>query len=51
MTRTILIIAAWCVLMLCVASFKIGYETMLDKSWQAYADDYVQWAIAHGEAR
>ncbi len=29
-----------------------AYEAdQLEKSWRAYADAYVEWAIAHGEAR
>ena len=44
MTRLTAILFTWCVLMLCLASFKLGYEYQLDASWRAYAD---QWVVDH----
>lgn len=41
MKTLITIIFFWCVLMLMVTSFKLGYEIELDRSWTAYADQYV----------
>ena len=44
MKTLLTILFTWCVLMLCLASFKIGYEVQLDASWRAYAD---QWVADH----
>jgi len=41
MKAFVVVACVWCVCALCLAAYALGYQLELERSWQAYADEYV----------